>query len=75
MKHRAQTLVVATPAVWIDNAAAIDSMPSARQLILLTLAERDYLLSEMHENLSALNSIVEALSRNDPRSAAHAAAY
>jgi hypothetical protein len=75
MKRWAQIVVVAILAVsWIERATATDSIPSARQAIILTLPEQDYLLNEMHENLSALNSIISALSRNDPRSAAHAAA-
>ena len=58
----------------VTQAQTNDLIPSTRQAIILTRNEQDYLIGEMHRNLSAISSVVGALAQRDSASAAQAAA-
>lgn len=57
----------------IEPASAAEPERAERQAIELTSTERDYLLSEMHANLTAFESLLGALAREDGRTAEQAA--
>jgi|HubBroStandDraft_4_1064222.scaffolds.fasta_scaffold264409_1 hypothetical protein len=58
----------------VTRAQTNDVIPSTRQAITLTRNEQDYLIGEMHRNLSAISSVIAALARSDSARAAQAAA-
>ena len=70
--------LVATAALvatsWPSALNAAEPAASARQGIELTTAEQDYLIAEMHANVAALQSLLDALARSDRPSAEQAAA-
>jgi hypothetical protein len=57
----------------VTRAQTNDVIPSTRQAITLTRNEQDYLIGEMHRNLSAISSVIAALARSDSARAAQAA--
>jgi hypothetical protein len=58
----------------VKRAQTDDVIPSTRQAIILTGNEQDYLIGEMHRNLSAISSVIGALAQSDSARAAQAAA-
>jgi hypothetical protein len=64
-------IIVSLP---VTRAQTNDVIPSTRQAITLTRNELDYLIGEMHRNLSAISSVISALAQSNSASAAQAAA-
>ena len=64
-------LIVSLP---VTRAQTNEVIPSTRQAIILTRNEQDYLIAEMHRNLSAISSLIGALAQGESASAAQAAA-
>jgi hypothetical protein len=64
-------IIVSLP---VTRAQTNDVIPSTRQAITLTRNKLDYLIGEMHRNLSAISSVISALAQSNSASAAQAAA-